>query len=116
VDLRCFYDSDDPELTIKLLASTLVYEATYGHLFGRGVLRSRHNRIRFDGLCCKEAQQFMHRLGMMDTPWDPAHLSSAPHGSSVRISAKALCGVFTRATAAEAAVWKKAEAHRHTEP
>ncbi len=108
VDLRCCFDVDDPEMTVKFLASMLVYEATYGHLFGRGVLRSRRNCLRVDCFCCKEAQRFMHRLGMTDTPWDPKHLSPLSRWSSMRHSAKTLCGVFTRDAAAEAGVYKKA--------
>jgi len=75
-NLQSFYDRDYPgsEFAIKLLASTLIRDATSGHLSSRGIRRSKRNARRFDALCCREAQRFMRRLGMTITPWDPERL------------------------------------------
>lgn len=108
VDLRCFYDEDDSNMTVKLLASALIYEATFGHLLSRGVLRTKRNHARFDRLWCKEPQRFLQRLGMASTPWDPEHLVSKPSGPLLmKHVAGEIHGVFTRDHAAESAVWEK---------
>jgi len=61
--------------SVEFLASTLVHDATFGHLLSKGILRTSANYDRFDRICCREAQRFMQRLGLTKTPWDPEHLS-----------------------------------------
>ena len=107
LDLRCFYDEDDPNTTVRLLASALVYEATFGHLFSRGILRTRQNGSRFDALCCREPQRFLRRLGMANTPWDPDQLSTIPRHLFWKQAMTQLRGLVVRDAAAEAKVWEE---------
>ena len=69
VDLRCFFN-EDPCATTRILAAALVHEATHGVLFSHGVLRTRRNHSRVEGLCCKQAKRFLGRLEAKDSPWD----------------------------------------------
>ncbi|MGC8990796.1 MAG: hypothetical protein ACP5MD_11795 [Verrucomicrobiia bacterium] len=72
VNIRFFATpgEDDPQLSVAILASALVRDATIGHLLDQGILRTRRNWQRFDAVCCRQAQLFLHRLGMARTPWD----------------------------------------------
>ncbi len=107
VDFRCFYVKDDPNMSINLLASHLVYEATLGHLHSKGILRTQRNHLRFDELRRRQAQRFLQRLGMAITPWDSDRFITFQPGKLSRRAIKDLCGVFTRDPSAEATVWKK---------
>lgn len=78
IDLRCLYDEDEVDMTIKFVASVLVYLATRGRLYSLGILETRQTKARLNSLCCKEAQRFMQRLGMSKTPWDTENLSLPP--------------------------------------
>lgn len=116
VDLRGFYDNDDPNMTTKLLASALILEATFGHLVSRGVLRTPQNSLRVDQSCRNEARRFLQRLGMTKTPWDPDSLVSLSNKDFWKHAVKELYGAATRNSAAEAEVWKKVERRRKDKP
>lgn len=88
VNLKCFFYPGDPDMTVKFLASVLVRDATYGYFFTRGILRRRRNHNRFDLLCCKEAERFLRRTGLVHTPWDLDHLSSLKWPEMLRIGLK----------------------------
>jgi hypothetical protein len=107
VDLRCYYVEDDPNMTIMLVASALVREATVGHLLSKGILRTRRNYLRFDHLCMKEAQQFLQQFGMTTTPLDSEQFAVTHQAAFWKSAVKTIHGVFVRNSAGEAAVWKK---------
>ena len=60
---------------VRLIASILVHDATFGYLLRRGVLRTRRNFDRIDRICCRRARDFLLRLGMCKTPWDVDNLT-----------------------------------------
>jgi len=107
VDLRCYYVEDDPNMTIMLVASALVREATAGYLFSKGIPRTRRNQLRFNHLCRKEAQQFLQQFGMTTTPLDSEQFAVTHQEAFWKSAVKAIHGVFVRNSAGEAAVWKK---------
>ena len=84
INFPLFHDADEPRITVMLIASALVYEATFGHLLSRGILRSRENTDWFEKSCCHEAHCFLRRIGMTKTPWDPQQLVTLPKGSFLR--------------------------------
>jgi hypothetical protein len=57
-------------MTVKMFASFLIYEATRGHLMSHGTLLRDSNRERFSCVCRTQAQRFLNKLGMTNTPWD----------------------------------------------
>jgi hypothetical protein len=103
VDMRCFYVKDDPDAFIKIVASALVREATFGHLVSKGILRTRRNRLRFDQLCNREARRFLQKVGVEITPWEPEPQRIA----FWKHAATTFHGVFGCDYATEAELWKE---------
>lgn len=74
VNLRAIDSIADRESARTYLASLLVYDATFGLLLRRGILRNRRNRNRFDHVCRRAAQRFVRRLGVSENPWDEKNM------------------------------------------
>lgn len=96
LNLKYFHDPNDPEMTVRLVASALIREATYGHLFSQGILPAKKYWLRCDELSCKEPQRFLRRLGMTTTPWDPELIVTWPSRGFWRSATKEIRAVFGR--------------------
>lgn len=92
LDLKCFYDEEDIEMSIRSVASVLVCLATRGHLYSLRILGGKKTKARMAKLCCKEAQRFMNRLGLAKTPWDPECIGPAPRISYSRFILEEVIG------------------------
>lgn len=107
VDLRYFYLPNEPHLIVPLLASELIYQATFGYLCTRAILRTRKNAHRFDRLRSQEAGRFLRRCPALADlsaaselfDWEPRHQGCRRLLNEFR-------AVMTSEPAAEAALWK----------
>jgi hypothetical protein len=106
VDLRYFYYADDPPMVVRLLAAELIYQATYGCLCSRGVLRTRRNQQHFDRLRSKEAIRFLRqRVGMTTFASEAESSTESPQRQRWKLLSE-LRDVLASEPAAEALLWK----------
>jgi hypothetical protein len=78
MDFRSFYNPDDTCMTVRILASQLIYQATYGHLYSRGIVPGRQIRQRVATLRWKETERFLRQRVRMTTLPLEADSSTAP--------------------------------------
>jgi hypothetical protein len=107
LDLRYFYRPDEPHLIVPLLTSELIYQATFGYLYSRGILRTRKNSQRFDRLRLQEAGRFLRRCTpLTDLAAASEIFEKPPQSQRWKRLPQELCAALTSEPAAQATLWK----------
>lgn len=107
LDLRYFYRPDELHIIVPLLASELIYQATFGCLCSSGVLRTRRNSHRFDRLRSQEAGRFLRRCSpLTDLPAASELFDKPPQSQCWKRLPEELRAALTSEPAAQAALWK----------